>query len=322
MPKTNEELYENAERELLGNAIADTEREIADDALGLTPEERNGDRSLEEFDDDLPDDADDDAESDEDEVEAAGEDEGAEGDRRAAPEGQEDRQDRRDDRRGVPSSRLREQSERTRQAEAQAREEREARIRLEERLAALERNGRPNGQQPEGPQKPDMFADPEGYERWLRSDIDRQNNERRVNGSFSEAAEEHGETFQTAFQALRATGDPNLVSSIVGSHNPGRELMRWHDRQGLLRDIGNDPAAYRQRLAQELLSDPEFRKQALTGMRKDAMRGDGDEAGPRTRTRLPPSLSSASGGGSHRGRDPGRSMKSTEEEIASSVWEN
>lgn len=316
MPKTNEELYRQAESELYGEAIAETEREIHDDALGLTPEERNNDRSLEEFDDDLPNDEDEE-ETETDEVEAAGED-GEDGE---GEEPEPERQERQQDERGrVPSRVLRESNESRRVAEAErARleaENREIRTRLEQ----LERNRQQPGQQ-QAPQKPDMFADPEGYEQWLRNDIEQKTSERRINGSFQDAADEHGERFQTAFQTLVASRDPQLVGNIVNSHNPGRTLMAWHDRQVLLSEIGSDPAAYKERVRQELLRDPEVRRQTLSGMRNDALRGDGD-GGPRTRTRLPPSLSSATGGASHRGRDPGRSMKSEEAEIAASAWED
>ena len=78
--------------------------------------------------------------------------------------------------------------------------------------------------------------------------------------------------------------------------------MRWHGEQQILREAGGDPSAYKQRVAKEIMSDPEFRKQIIQEMRGEAERGDGGR--PRTSTRLPKSLNGASGGGSVRNADP------------------
>src|SRR5215831_84911 len=49
MRKTNAELYEEAERELYGRAVRETQQEIFDDVMDLVPEENDGDRELEEL---------------------------------------------------------------------------------------------------------------------------------------------------------------------------------------------------------------------------------------------------------------------------------
>ena len=333
MPKklSNEEAYEQAEREAIGEAIGETEQEIFDDALGRNPDENDGDQSLERMDDDLGEDDDaTEAESDEDEVEAQGdEDEGEEGAERTEPEGREDRQDERQDRRGVPSARLRQESEARRAAEAEREAERSRVRELEARLALIERGGnRQQQEQPQTPQAPDMFADPEGWANHQRAQILQQVETQRVEGSLQTARAEHGERFDAAYQALARTRDPVAMQQIRTSFNPGRALLDWHDRQQLMSEIGNDPAAYRERVIREAMSDPQVRRQILTGMREDAERGDG-EGQPRTRTRLPPSLSGASGGTSHRSRDAaprGRNgigtSRSEEQEIFASAFED
>jgi hypothetical protein len=326
--KSNEQLYEEAETELYGEAIRQTEQEVFDDALGLSPNENDGDTSLEQMDDDDAPTGDEEP-TDEEEGEEPDESEDGEGE-----EGEgEDHPDRTEpldregkitaqDRRGIPPGRLREESDARRVAEAETRE-------LRARLENLERNQRQPQQQQQQPEKPDMFADPEGFERQLRADITADFSARHVNASLTDAREEHGEKFDEAYQALIRTGqsgDRQTVQQVWDSPNPGRALMRWHNRQQVIRDVGSDPQAYRTRVARELMEDPEFRKEMVETLRNDAMNG-GNRGTPRTRVRLPASLNGASGGAGHRSRDPGPTRgggfsASTERDIADSVWEN
>ena len=82
------------------------------------------------------------------------------------------------------------------------------------------------------------------------------------------------------------------------SPNPGEALVSWHKRNEALREVGDDPSAYKAKIAEEtrqaLANDPEFRKQLLEGLRAEAETGDGGK--PRTVTRLPASLNRAAGG--------------------------
>jgi hypothetical protein len=310
--RTPEQMYEEAERAAIGDAIADTEQEIYDDALNLDPADNDGDRSLEEIDgDDVLDDDEIEGESEAEETgEAEGEETG-EGEAEEPPP-----QTRQDDRpgRGVPPARLREEADARRVAEAEARE---LRARLDA-LEARQRQPQPRQEEQRQPEVPDMFADPEGWARHQEAKITQQFEERRINASFADAEDSHGDAFRTAFADLQKTGNSNLVREIVGSHNPGKTLMRWHERQALQAEIGNDPAAYRERVRQELLQDPEIRKAVISGARTDAT------SNGRTQTRLPPSLNSASGGTSHRGgsRSSARNMRSEEQDIFASAFED
>src|SRR5581483_3221866 len=97
------------------------------------------------------------------------------------------------------------------------------------------------------------------------------------------------------------------------SPNPGEALVSWHKRSATLAEVGDDPAAYRERVAKEtreaLLKDPEFRKQLLADMRGEA--GVGDDGRPRTQVRLPKSLNGAQGSNVGAGRiDPNASDSS------------
>jgi hypothetical protein len=321
--KTPEQIYEEQERALIGEAIAETEQEIFDEALGQDPAENDADTSLEEMDgEDVLDEDDTEGEDEENEETGGAEDsDTGEQEEETPPARQDDPRDRR----GVPPGRLREVSDARRAAEAERDQARAEARELRARMDALE--AQPQQRQDdrrEQPEVPDLFADPEARLNYERRQIAQEFETRRINASFSDAEETHGDGFRTAFQALQRTGNAGLVSEIVNSNNPGKSLMKWHGRQSLAAEIGDDPAAYRQRVREELLQDPELRRQVITGARNDAMRGDGDGA-PRTRTRLPPSLDGATGGTSHRGgnsRAAPRSARSTEQEIFESAFED
>ncbi len=324
--KTNEQIFEEAERAAVLDAIGETEQEIFDDALNLDPDDNDGDRSLEEMDGEEFEDEDTE-EEDEGNGEETAEQEG-EGDEgeETPPETRQPDGDRQQDRRGVPPARLREETERRRAIEAEREQARAEARELRARLEAVERGQqRPPAQRREQTQSeaPDMFADPEGWAQHQRALITQDFETKRINASFADAEDAHGDSFRTAFQDLQRTNNPGLVREIVGSHNPGRALMNWHSRQALMSEIGNDPAAYRERVRQELLADPETRRAVITGARGEALRGEGGR--PRTQTRLPPSLNSATGGTSHRSgmtsRDTARTTRSVEQEIFDSVWD-
>ena len=289
------------EEEILAGAIAGTEQEIFDDANDRTEDENNGDRSLEEMDDvpgeteegdDEPDEEEPDGETDEteEEIDAASEEDGED------PEPTQS-----EDRGRIPSSRLREETERRRAIENE-------RDNLRAELAAfrVQQQQRPQPQQ-EQPAKPDIWSDPEAWAADQRAQIANEFAARHVNASLAEAHETHGEEFVAAYKALTSLpqGDPiarATVQRIWEAPNPGKALMRWNGEQKILRQAGGDPSAYKQSVAKELMSDPDFRRQMLAEMRGEAERGDGGR--PRTSTRLPRSLNGASGGGSGQRGDP------------------
>jgi hypothetical protein len=291
--RTNEEIYDEAEA--LANAIAGTEDEIFTEALDKDQDDNDGDRSLEEMDDDIPG-----TEEEEEEDTEAGEDEepresaaddanDGEGASPSEPRGPE----------RVPSHRLREETARREAAESEARAVKAERDSLNARLTALER-GAPRQEAPPPPAKPDIFADPEGYERYVIAQANRAAENRFLEASLADAQEQHGEKFTAAYKDLTALNpaDPAhraLVQRIISAPNPGRAVMKWHGEQALLREIGSDPAAYRQKVADQIMQDPDFRKQILDGMRGEANRGDGGRQ--RTTIRIPRSLSEAGGRG-------------------------
>jgi hypothetical protein len=342
--------------DLIGEAVADTEQEIFDDALGNEPLENTGDRSLEEMDeeDGLPGDDDGGDETDDVDEEQEGDEEtegeeGQEGDTQGDDRELAAREQDRDNRGRIPPSRLREESQRRQQAELERDAERAQLRALQAEVELLKRGGtKPQAE----PEKPDLFADPDKWIADKERQLENRLTQREMAASLEAAAEEHGEDLHTAYQSfLRAcqSGDPTALATgqRIGQapSRAGAAIMRWHNEQAVLRDIGGDPAAYERRVAERLLADPDYRRELTARLSEDARsagrtrvehqvnrgraeleraRGDFEDrpSGQRNGRRLPPSLSSASGGRSHRSGDPIRTDRSTENEIFHSAFEN
>ena len=251
----------------------------------------------------------------------------------------------------VPPGRLREQTERTKAAEAErdtlktqleteranARKEIETlNSKFDGVLTMLQRQEQPakaNGEQKtEAEAVPDMFEDPKGYAEYQ----DKKLTERlapvvqsiqtqRVETSMMLAHAMHKDVFEKAITALQSLNPQNpddriAVQRIYASPNPGEALVSWHKRQETLREVGEDPAAYKTRIAEEtrkaLLADPEFRKQVIADLRAEA--GNGPNGKPRTITDLPPSLANANGGA--RAGQAAEAFDGSDQAIAESAW--
>lgn len=167
---------------------------------------------------------------------------------------------------------------------------------------------------PEALVKPDKFLDPDGHDKWIEDRIAAATAEakreitetredytkRLVNMNLAATHEVHKEKFEAAYQAILSDAPNNpetrvAIQRIWASDNPGGELMRWHRDRETLKEVNGDPAAYRQKIADEtraaLLADPEFRKEMIAAIK-------GDTRGPtaaRHITRLPKSLNGAPG---------------------------
>lgn len=327
------------EDDILRDAIIGTEKEIFGDAFGkdeVTLDE-TGDRSLEAIGDGLegqhePDDEDE-TEDEQEASEQGTEGEGAEGEHTAKDGDAEPKPgDRQQDSQGrVPAGRLREQTEARRAAEAE-RDALKAQIEAEKTasqkaiadlnakfegvLAAIQRGQQPAPKPAEPPKPevpPDLFENPQAFAEYIVRQNDakiaamqQQVRAERINMSMEMARSRHGETFDAAFTALRSL-DPSipdnraLVQSLTNQPNPGEAVVTWHKRNQALREVGDDPAAYKAKIAEEtrkaLAADPEFRKQLLESLRAEAVTGDNGQ--PRTAVRLPPSL----------GRTPGNNTR-------------
>lgn len=358
MPKSMESIISDAmistEKEIAGDAWGD--EEIAQDETGDRTLEAMGDGLEGQHE---PDDDEEETEGEESEGESeeeSDEEEGekaegeakpaakANGEAKPAAKAEPEPQGR------VPSSRLREANDRTRAVEAErdaVKSQLEARetefkkqidavnSRFDQLMASLAKPGQQQAQptaetKPAAP--PDLWENPDGFfahqtkpivdqVTQLRNDLAAQ----RFETSMAIAHGRHGEAFTKAFDAINKLNPNNpderaVVKRIYDSPNPGESLVEWHKRTEVLREVGTDPAKYRERVQAEtreaLMKDPDFRKQLIESLRAEA--NTGDEGGPRTQVRLPKSLNGAVGG-NRRMADPGE-FDDSDQAVADSAW--
>jgi len=366
------------EDRLLNEAVANTEKEMFRGAFDQSEQDEpddDGDRSSEEMEDDLGAEADasddesgeqDDASEEGAEDESAtdgkteGEDDQARDDKgrfKAADKPQKGEGDGEDKGHMVPRSRLTEEANKRREAEEARKADQDRHAaelatlnrRIDDILARQAPPQQPQQQQqktePEKAQKPDMFTDPEGYEKWVleqaRADAASSAmdvyQKRFVESSMADAHETNGDEFVRAYENLTGINpvtqqvtrpgvqqDPIVraqVAKIVNSPNPGRALMKWHNEQKTMQRVGADPAKFEEQIRNEtreaLMKDPEFRKQLLAEMKGEAAQADNGR--PRNVTRFPKSLGDASGGSSAQ-RAAGEDLDGSEEGLFESVW--
>lgn len=348
------------EADIIAGAVRDTEAEVFGEAFGNEPGDDGDDRSLEAMGgdgDDQPageiEEGDDENDGDPDVGDGTGDDDPEIGfdaagrvinrdadPRRGAERGARDDRGRGGDDQGrVPPGRLREETQRREAAEAEARTLRAERDALLRRATgqrdddAGDDAGRRNA--PARDAEPDIFDDPVAWGRRVQQQaFDQARLEVRkqlVAASLEDAQYEHGEAFNAAWADLQALDPKNpndraAIQTVWDSPNPGRAVMRWHERYQLMADMGDDPEAFRNRVLLEALSDPRMRQRVIEGLetgafeprrqeRQDDRQRGGREPGelrqvPRRITRLPASLNGAgSGGGGVRGNgraeDPG-----------------
>lgn len=242
----------------------------------------------------------------------------------------------------VPSGILREANERARVAESKLDEVTktfgekldQALREISELRRAPARTEPPKPAETEVKADPDIFEDPKGFVSGIKQEIQtglnqvlstvRQNS---VSMSFELAHVRHGEAFPKAMEAINKldAGNPDdrvIVQRIYNSPNPGEALVTWHKRQQTLSEVGDDPAAYREKVAKEtreaLIKDPEFRKQLLADLRGEALAGD--DGTPRTANRLPRSLARAPGSNLGAERMDPRVSDDSEQAVAESAW--
>jgi hypothetical protein len=168
----------------------------------------------------------------------------------------------------IPPARLREEADARRAAERDRDE-------LKERLARLEAQIRqPAQQQQQEQRKPAEFWDnPDEWGRSLVTPIQEQLFQQRQGVSRLLAEEKHGaDTVKAAYQALGEAmqADPAVQTDymrIMRSQHPYGELVAWHKNRQVLNDIGSDPAAYRNRVLEEAMKDPEVQQRFLAQIR-------------------------------------------------------
>lgn len=86
---------------------------------------------------------------------------------------------------------------------------------------------------------------------------------------------------------------PALAAQMRASDDPVNVAMQWHKRTKLWETTGGDPDAYRQKILDDAMKDPEFQAKVLDAARTQA----GGQPNTRPLVNIPPSLSRAAGTG-------------------------
>jgi hypothetical protein len=187
----------------------------------------------------------------------------------------------------VPSWRLREINEEKRLLAAD-----NERMRAE---LAQSRQQQPRQEQSNPAQKaeeePDPLLNPKEYREFIERRIEQRILNDRREESLLRARDANQQEFDEAYAAAQKAVDPALKARMQSSRDPGKTLLEWHRDNKTKAEIGSDLAAYKQRLREEALKDPEFRKAAMEAWRSDAQP---QSKGGRPLIELPPSTNSVS----------------------------
>lgn len=109
-------------------------------------------------------------------------------------------------------------------------------------------------QQQAGPALPDPFLDPEGYAAAVEQRAELRALNTRWLDQEETAKDKFGEeAVEAAFAALSeaAKSDPSLAHKVRGARNPWVEIVNWHKKQQAQAEVGDDPAAFRERVRKE-----------------------------------------------------------------------
>lgn len=189
-----------------------------------------------------------------------------------------------DDNAPVPPGRLREE------ADARRRAERE-RDDLQRRLDAVMTQPRQQPQPP--PQQVDLFDNPSRFvQQEMRPYMEQIN--AYVEAQFEQMSKVNAvgrfgaEKVDAAYQALALgmqRGDPEVERAykhIMASPDRYGAIVQWHQRGEIYRAVGGDLEAYNQRVREEALNDPEYRKRVIESMKGQAQASGNNVARPVT----------------------------------------
>lgn len=131
---------------------------------------------------------------------------------------------------------------------------------LEARMREIEQRANP----PAPP--PDVAQDPQGFATHVQATQQAVVMNERLNVSEMLARDKHGdEAVEAAQQAFieTAQADPTLWQQLHTQRNPYGWLMKWQQQRQFMSEVGDDPAAYRQKLEAEIRAkvESEFAQQ-------------------------------------------------------------
>ena len=145
-------------------------------------------------------------------------------------------------------------------------EERTQRQRYEAQLRDYQAREAERARQQQAPVQPKaedlIFSDPAAYDRMIEQKIEQKTAHIRLESDMQMAAMRHGQLFDYAWQHFHQTcqngQDPVAWFRVMNARSPGEEMVRWFNERRLLHESGGDVNAFRMRVAQQLLQDPEF----------------------------------------------------------------
>ena len=196
----------------------------------------------------------------------------------------------------LPSWRAREINEERRQVAAENDRLRAEYARMQARMAQFEQTQA----RAAAPPPPDPVLDPQGFAKQVREEMRAEFMQQQANDRLTMNLEmahmRYGELFEKAYEALLVEGQRGnqpLVRHFVAQSNPGQAIVNWYRQNEVMREVGYDIPAYHKKTEEQLLNNPEFLARAVERQRQIAMGGNGQP--PNVVTKLPPSLSKATG---------------------------
>ncbi len=112
---------------------------------------------------------------------------------------------------------------------------------LKEQLRALQQQvSQMNAPKPEP--APDVIEDPQGYQGHLVGQVGQIANNLKLEMSEEMARDRYGDAdVDAAFDALREANDPVEYQRIMATRSPWVEMVKWHKRSEVSRQIGDNP---------------------------------------------------------------------------------
>lgn len=133
-------------------------------------------------------------------------------------------------------------------------------------LSEMQQQSQPKQQAPE-------FLDPEGSQ-FLTAQMAQMQAHMAAELSEAKMRMQHGDDAVNA--ALAAAQNANVVDQFRGKRDAWGELMQWHQREQVVAEVGNDPAAYREKIRAEIrkeLEAEQVAKQAKAAQPAPSMAG-------------------------------------------------
>lgn len=137
----------------------------------------------------------------------------------------------------------------------------------------------------------DIFADPDAYQSRVNQTMEERFRAMEGNFSLRLASYKYGDTFQEAWQDMvnrTMNGDDQFRQQVLQSPDPGETLVQLYKREQVMSEVGQDPTAYRSKVLEDALKDPEFLAKAI-----EAARATAGAQPSSTKVELPPSLNKA-----------------------------